>query len=408
MNQVTVVDAMMGRGKSSAAIRYMNERKDDMCFLYVTPYLSEVDRVCERCDFDEPNSDKVAKSIILKNMLRAKKNIASTHSLFGIMDDEALDLAYEGGYSLIVDEELPVIAGVNVSETDMGYMEQDLISVGEDGRVDWLAPNYTGKFEGYMQVAEAGNLYCAGRSFYEVMNPMRFSPFEEVFLLTYLFKGSVQQTYFDYFGIEYNVVGVEQDADGYYFSDTLDNPPPVNYHDLIRVVGSEAYSDKLNDVGDARTAMSLNWYRRRGKRGKDVMQIRNNLRTFFENRAPTASENRMWTTFKEIAPWIYGPRNRYSTSFLPINLKASNKYRNVTSVAYLANRFLDPNIGKMVATKGLLVDNDSYALSEMIQFIWRSAVRDGKAIDLYLPSGRMRHLLMDWIERVSKGGPYAA
>jgi hypothetical protein len=33
----------------------------------------------------------------------------------------------------------------------------------------------------------------------------------------------------------------------------------------------------------------------------------------------------------------------------------------------------------------------------MIQFIWRSAIRDGKPIHLFVPSERMRTLLKDWM-----------
>ena len=43
------------------------------------------------------------------------------------------------------------------------------------------------------------------------------------------------------------------------------------------------------------------------------------------------------------------------------------------------------------------MDEDAYALSEMLQFIWRSAIRDGKEIWVYLPSVRMRSLLEEWI-----------
>ena len=47
IHQITVVDARMGRGKSSAAIRYMNENKGKRRFLYITPFLDEVGRICE-------------------------------------------------------------------------------------------------------------------------------------------------------------------------------------------------------------------------------------------------------------------------------------------------------------------------------------------------------------------------
>ena len=50
------------------------------------------------------------------------------------------------------------------------------------------------------------------------------------------------------------------------------------------------------------------------------------------------------------------------------------------------------------------MDEDAYALSVMVQWIWRSAIRDGDEIYLYIPSSRMRTLLLDWIEKTSKGG----
>ena len=44
-----------------------------------------------------------------------------------------------------------------------------------------------------------------------------------------------------------------------------------------------------------------------------------------------------------------------------------------------------------------------YALSTMLQWIWRSAIRRGEEIWLYVPSRRMRTLLKDWMERVQNG-----
>lgn len=82
MNPITVVDARMGRGKSSAAIRYMNRHKGTKRFLYITPYLNEVERICEQCDFDQSDSDYMSKSAELKIHMRNGKNVAATHSLF--------------------------------------------------------------------------------------------------------------------------------------------------------------------------------------------------------------------------------------------------------------------------------------------------------------------------------------
>ena len=54
------------------------------------------------------------------------------------------------------------------------------------------------------------------------------------------------------------------------------------------------------------------------------------------------------------------------------------------------------------ADQGIEVREDKYALSEMIQWIWRSAIRDGKEIWIYVPSKRMRELLEGWLKELSE------
>lgn len=389
----------MGRGKSSAAIRYMNQYKGKRCFLYITPYLTEVDRVCELCDFEEPGCDFMSKSSQLKSMMRRRVNIASTHSLFTLMDEEALNLAKENGYSLIIDESLQIIQGVPVSTRDKELLLEHLIVVNEDGFVSWSDADYDGKFSGYKEMADAGTLYYCAGTMYEVMNPKRFSAFDEVFMLTYLFDGQPQKAYFDFYGFDYIVIGVEKDEDGYHFSDKPDAPPSTDYSNLIHIIGEgEDHADsRMNDIGYDRTALSANWFKRRGKVHQDVKTIKNNLRNFFDRKTNSNSDTRLWTTFKECEDWLLGLRGRYASNFLSLNARATNAYRETNCVAYLVNRFVDPNIAKFFATKDIQIDPDQFALSEMLQFIWRSAIRDNKEITLYIPSRRMRDLLLGWI-----------
>ena len=54
-------------------------------------------------------------------------------------------------------------------------------------------------------------------------------------------------------------------------------------------------------------------------------------------------------------------------------------------------------IVKLLATKGSKMDLNLYALSEMVQFIWRSRIREGGEVQLYIPSKRMRNLLVRWM-----------
>ena len=45
----------------------------------------------------------------------------------------------------------------------------------------------------------------------------------------------------------------------------------------------------------------------------------------------------------------------------------------------------------------ITVSEESFALGEMVQWIYRSQIRNGKPITVYVPSKRMRELLIDWL-----------
>lgn len=48
---VKIVDMIMGSGKTTSAINYINQANTDEKFLFITPYLDEVDRIRKSCPF---------------------------------------------------------------------------------------------------------------------------------------------------------------------------------------------------------------------------------------------------------------------------------------------------------------------------------------------------------------------
>ena len=91
-----------------------------------------------------------------------------------------------------------------------------------------------------------------------------------------------------------------------------------------------------------------------------------------------------------------------------MNQRAVNSYRNCRYLAYGVNRYALPDSYNYFLYKGVQMDVRKWALSEMIQWIWRSAIRDGNDIWIYIPSSRMRGLLEDWIKEVSAASNAAA
>lgn len=401
METITVVDARMGRGKSSAAIRYMNRYKGTKKFLYITPYLNEVDRICEQCDFDQSDSDYMSKSAELKTHIRQGKNVAATHSLFYLMDEDALELVRANHYSLIIDESIQVIERLNVTDKDFELIINQLADVNENGVIRWKDKDYDGRFCDYKELADAGSLRMIDSALLNVMNPDMLRSFDEVFMLTYLFDGQYQKAYLDFFGFDYRIIGVEMDEDGYRFSDAPDSPPPLDYRNLIHIVDSHT----MNKIGDGKFALSKNWFNRRGYDHPDVRSLRNNLKKFFQGIQGGSQDSRLWTSFKDARDKLTDKRTgRFRNNFLQVSARATNEYRDRTDIAYMANRFVDPNLLKFFSERDIEINSDHFALSEMLQWIWRSAIRDNEPINLYIPSSRMRKLLIDWMNSTSEGG----
>lgn len=96
------------------------------------------------------------------------------------------------------------------------------------------------------------------------------------------------------------------------------------------------------------------------------------------------SDTFMFTTFTAFKELLQS-NGRYYPSlkrFLPCNTKATNDYSDCTGVAYLCNRFFDVTCcnfltqqAKVREMPDLKFDNDNYALTELLQFIWRSNMR---------------------------------
>lgn len=399
MNIVTVVDARMGRGKTSAAIRYINENRRDRRFLFVTPYLTEVKRICDNCDFEEPDDDITTKSASLKLKMRMKRNVAITHALFYLMDSETLDLARNNGYSIVIDESINVVERIPVSAKDFSLIVDRLAVEGEFGKLTWLDEEYDGRFNDYKDLADKGTLYRLDSALLNITSTDVFGAFEEVIMLTYLFDGQVQKAYLDYFEIPYRVVGVEEDELGFIFSDKPDCPPPIDLRGLIHIVEKE----RMIEPFWGKTVLSKNWYARRKNDHDDIKVLRRCMNAFFASTKADAV-HRIWTCFKSDYHKLLGSKGRYASSFLPLNIRATNEYREATAVAYMVNRFCDPNLMKFFAERGITLNHDQFALAEMVQFIWRSAIRDGKPIELYIPSKRMRDLLIEWMNTISQEG----
>ena len=393
----------MGAGKTSAAIRYMNSSPDKN-FIFITPYLNECYRIIDSCPvkmFKSPRDKPRSKLLNLHFLLEHKYNISSTHALFASYTDETIQLIKDGHYTLVMDEVFEIVKEIKISQGDV----KDLIQNGyieieeETGRVKWLNNSYTGTtFQDIMLRAKAGTLlYYHDTFMFWMFPPEVFKAFDEVIVLTYLFDAQLQKYYFDINNFHYQYISVEKDDSGYVFSDSH-----VTYNKIpgLKQKVHVLENSKLNAIGDGHYSFSSTWATRNFRHTKMINLVRNNVYNVLRNYFDGKGNDSMWTCFKAHKDRL--TPHGYIRSFVPCSCRATNEYKRRKNLAYCVNIFFNPFLKQYFEGRGCVVDEDRYALSEMIQWIWRSAIRDGEDINIYVPSQRMRDLLTRWLDDVSE------
>lgn len=409
---VKVCDAIMGAGKSQSAITYMNTHSDEK-FIYITPYLDEAARIRRECpalNFIEPSS-KISEYNFKKGkhteaLIHSGKNITSTHQAFIAYTPEMLDDIKRQKYTLIIDESVDMLEQFSFNPDDLslmvdaGYIEENKDSYSPTEK------KYSGDmFLRFFSLIRSRQLIKIegdkNNLFYWVLSPELITSFTNVFILTYLFKGQSLHHFLEIYDIPYEYIGIEktdEEPTGFRFSGYPGYTPEYVSHlgDMIHILDT----NKINDVGDNHNALSMSWFERGGE---NVEQLRRNISNCFKNIwSDTPKEERLWGTYKCQQNKMKG--KGYTKSFLAFNSKATNDYRNRTHLVYIVNLFMNVSDKRFYRKYGIDINEDIFALSVMVQWIWRSAIRDGKEIYLYIPSRRMRNILIDWIDTVSKGG----
>lgn len=403
----------MGAGKTEAAITYMNEHKEKK-FIYVTPYLAESNRIKEGCPelhFVEP-SNKLGEYHFRKTehtaaLVEKGRNITTTHVAFKSYSRETLAKIKELGYSLIIDESLEVLVESQLKPIDVKMLKATGFLTNDNGVYLPTGKWYDeGKFSEEMKMLRSHSIISLNNGskeklYYWALSPELLTSFDEVFILTYLFGGQSLCYFVKANKIPYTYIGVSLKDGVYRFSDNTDYVPEYTKHikDLIHIIESP----KLNRIGDPPHALSMNWYQRR-KAGEDgeLKAVKNHIANCYKHIWKNSpADERMWGTYKSACNKVKG--KGYTKSYVVFNERATNSYINKRYLAYAVNLFMNVAERRVYEKFGVEVDQDMYALSTMLQWIWRSAIRRGEEIWLYVPSRRMRTLLKDWMERVQNG-----
>lgn len=428
-SKIVVIDAICGKGKTQYALERIVRTNEK--FIYVTPYLAEIIRVKDWCKEhnikvqepkyltpDHKNLHKlrkerevITKSEHFKQLVMQGRNIVTTHSLLDKVSLDMLELLREQDYTLYLDEVHEVIKPYSFSKNDLQILlETHCIEVDENTKqVHWLSDKYSdtkGLFTEFKNLCDLGAMYYYANNLYMWCFPTSlFNVVNKTIILTYLFEGQLQSFYYKMYNIKYLYRSVEYDKQNKCYKII-----PFTEEGIVKDIKQysqyiDLYDGVMNFSKEGST-LTTSWYDRayledKNKNMGNLKRLKNHLYNWFHNIRKSDSKDCLWTTLEEYRCNLKG-KGYSKYGFLPMNARATNSYSDRHNLAYMYNRYLRPIEKQFLQTKGITVYEDLFGLSELLQWIFRSAIRNKEVIYLYLPSHRMRELLHNWIDLATK------
>ena len=442
-NTINVIDSIMGAGKTTFLIDMLRRTAaDDMFqasfaspdpshvrtkFLVIVPTLKEIERLNKELPefgFKEPSEkehDKVKrkghgkKFYDLGCLIEDGENIISTHALFSQMDRELYTKLREANYTLVIDEVIETVALYNrLTPKDRAILfAQNMVSVDPDTwRLVWNDEkwaDYTGRFDEIRRLCDTGALVVfRGQTLLWEFPAEFMACFKAVWLATYMFDASPFSAYLKAAGFSFNRLTVSGDKPPRLIPwEEAGNREAAEIKPKLRKLIT-VYEGSANDIGKEESRnhpMSSGWYDRqdRDKTGA-LARLKASTENFFRNIAKTNSNVNGWSTFtdhrKTLAGHAYSrnsDREGDSYGFMPWNCRATNDYAKVEAMAYLCNIYYHPDVRAYFEALGVNVSNDLFALSALVQWVFRGRIRKDQPITLFIPSERMRDLFKRWL-----------
>lgn len=403
---VTIVDKPCGFGKTNLMLESF---RADRKYLVVTPLLTEVDRVLDKAyvEFVQPEVDENndTKMDSLKELLASGVNIVTTHKLFTaittILKDDPDLLA---DYEIIIDEVLSVIedrGGKALSKTSLHefYLDTGYVTIADNGLVTptpkWdnnVADTSDTLRASIYKEAKSGCLYYFNDKFFLWVLPERLvTSGMKVTIYTFLAEGTLMDHYLRKFGVAR--VHQKSTAELEEFRQILQEHLTVcSIPSLEKMKFSATGQTKLNAKDKGLVAGALKKLRERQLKYVPV-----------DNILVTCAKVNWYKnvhTEKGTGPFSYRT-SLLSASWIANTTRGTNDYMHCSHAIYLWDQHPNPAFTQWLGISDQKEFADAYALSELIQWLMRTRLRDRKAVDrsvtLYMPSPRMRKLLEDFI-----------
>lgn len=439
--EIKVVDYMMGTGKSTYILD-MLATSPSTRFIYIAPLLTEIEERAKdslsSVEIRVPSDDEGSKTDSMLELLRDGHNIACTHSLFTNMTQDHFDSISYWKYTLVIDEVVDFISPYgkygedDVNDLfDKGELESDENNKGMVS-MNWKVRERN-HFSKLMNMCKAEMIYSS-KSPANMLNiqipPKMIEAAKEVYVLTYMYEASTMKKFMEM----HNFIHTKEIIQELSLKQVVKKQQAK---ELLNIVSIKAVDEMFKRQKD--TWFSQTWYIDATNKTKIKTALKK-LDNYLVNNSEKRKEYFFCTpkhttdlidsikprkdkeTGEVISPVKYkylktrlkedkGDRllvpaptkseqdGKYQL-WLPITCRATNSYAKRSLCIYLINIYPNWNVQKYLNDYHSPVENDAYALSEMLQFIWRGCIREGKPMDVYIASTRMKRLLENWLNEL--------
>lgn len=404
---VTIVDYPCGLGKTNTLLSILKE-KSELKVLVVVQTLSESDRIVSSLPKgriyapEKQGPNYSSKTEQLEQFAHQGVSIVITHRLYEKAGKIAIHGGF-GGYQVIIDE-VPNTVSVIKSSLDAVsfkefYVNTGYFSIEKDGHV--LATPDGAKEELRLKNALDETLirkiksrmiyYDGKKNFIEVIPTALFTHTKKLTVLTFLSEGALFLRFLRKCGIEYKVLR------------------SINANKNFKQLATKNLSIKtikaINNIGLGYAKQTT--YPIKSKEVKTIRTALKNLkqRTLknveLEKVIITCAKKNWYKKTKGVydlnKPGIFSTDSRMfkGANWIPNTTRGTNNYSHCAHAIYLYEQNVNP-----ILLNWLNANNDQFkadfALTEMVQWIWRTRIRNGKPVDVYMPSSKMRTIIDDW------------
>ena len=464
-SKINIVDGIMGSGKSTAIInhvKYIKQNNPAQKILIVLLYHKEISRYSSELtkygNFFSISESITYKKGALEKALKNNKDIICTQALF--LEHSELFQSNCNDYILIIDEvinsaiqqvQLPTYEILEKSDNenktklttykftsnDIDIMlEQKILLVSDDNLIHWndeynkksiynLLKDFFSNSTIYLQQSINYNSENTKYAFIKTIPIELFETFQDIYILTYLWKAQIMKYYFDMNNISYRYLEPIEiftaeslsfqfqitNKDSKFDTDKLFKANAKELINMPTVEKKQLYS-YINSNKKA-VNLSYSFYTTQIQEEQNhvvLTQLKNNIKNVIENifKLPIKERRIMWTIYKEYTDLIVKkqfdkPKCRHLNidNFVSISSKGTNDFADRNILIYLVDRYINPVLKNFINFKcqklNIEFDENLYSLSELIQWIWRSQIRNSKPIYLYIASLRMFNLFNDWL-----------